>query len=396
MNATATYSPDDNKLRIYPASRLSPELYARVTEAGYRWAPRQECFIAPAWSPDREDIALEIAGEIEDEDKSLMDRAEERAERFAEYRENRTEDANRAREAVSRIADNIPFGQPILVGHHSERRARKDAERIQNGMTKAFRLWECAEYWTHRASAALRHAERKERPDVRARRIKGLEADKRRQEKSLASVLRALAFWEGKLSFRNASGETFTPTFDESERDRIYSVLGNNDGLAPIVAKNESSRWSAWDILRPEEDRYLDCPKMTVAEVREKSLEVLTRLKVRCDRWLAHFNFRIGYEKAQLEASGGTVADQTQPEKGGACQCLFAPDGAGWAYIQKVNRVSVTVRFTYHPGGKTFATTVPFDKLRGVMAKTQVDAAREEGRIRETGDGCGFWLLDKP
>lgn len=32
------------------------------------------------------------------------------------------------------IAEGIPFGQPILVGHHSERRARRDQARIEAGM----------------------------------------------------------------------------------------------------------------------------------------------------------------------------------------------------------------------------------------------------------------------
>ena len=63
----------------------------------------------------------------------------DRAERFEDYREKRTGDAERAREAVSAIADNIPLGQPILVGHHSERHARKDAEKIENGMRRCFR-----------------------------------------------------------------------------------------------------------------------------------------------------------------------------------------------------------------------------------------------------------------
>jgi hypothetical protein len=53
-------------------------------------------------------------------------------DRFSDYKESRIEDAQRAHDAVHRIADNIPFGQPILVGHHSERHARKDAERIEN------------------------------------------------------------------------------------------------------------------------------------------------------------------------------------------------------------------------------------------------------------------------
>ncbi len=45
---TATYSPEDNKLRLYPSCRLDSETYARVKAAGFRWAPKQELFVAPA------------------------------------------------------------------------------------------------------------------------------------------------------------------------------------------------------------------------------------------------------------------------------------------------------------------------------------------------------------
>jgi hypothetical protein len=36
---SATYSPEDNKLRLYSVYRLDSDLYARVREAGFRWAP---------------------------------------------------------------------------------------------------------------------------------------------------------------------------------------------------------------------------------------------------------------------------------------------------------------------------------------------------------------------
>ena len=54
-------------------------------------------------------------------------RAEERSERFTEYSEHRTADAERAQKAVSAIADNIPFGQPILLIH-----VGRDAPRRQD------------------------------------------------------------------------------------------------------------------------------------------------------------------------------------------------------------------------------------------------------------------------
>lgn len=85
----ATYSPDDNKLRLYAASRLDPETYKKVHDAGFRWAPKQALFVAPAWTPGREDVLLSLAGEIEDEDSTLAERQEARAERFTGYSGNR-------------------------------------------------------------------------------------------------------------------------------------------------------------------------------------------------------------------------------------------------------------------------------------------------------------------
>lgn len=75
----ATYSPDDNKLRLYAVSRLDPETYKKVHDAGFRWAPEQALFVAPAWTPGREDVLLSLAGEIEDEDSTLAERQEARA-----------------------------------------------------------------------------------------------------------------------------------------------------------------------------------------------------------------------------------------------------------------------------------------------------------------------------
>ena len=151
---TGSYDPEDNKLRLRAFARLPPDIYARVKAAGFSWAPRQQLFVAPKWTPEREDLLLELCGgEIGDEDTSLVQRAEERAERFEGYEERRTTEALRAKEAVARIADNIPLGQPILVGHHSERHARRDAERIRSGMRKAVNLWRTAQYWSSRAEA---------------------------------------------------------------------------------------------------------------------------------------------------------------------------------------------------------------------------------------------------
>ncbi|EPA9860498.1 DUF3560 domain-containing protein [Escherichia coli] len=191
----ATYSPDDNKLRLYAASRLDQETYKKVHDAGFRWAPKQALFVAPAWTPGREDVLLSLAGEIEDEDSTLAERQEARAERFTGYSGKRASESAQVLDEVERLAAMIPPGQPILVGHHSERRARRDAQRIENGMKRAVMLFERAEYWEERARSALLHAKYKERPDVRWRRIKKIEADLRKAEKTIAQSQKYLTMW---------------------------------------------------------------------------------------------------------------------------------------------------------------------------------------------------------
>lgn len=59
-------------------------------------------------------------------------------------------------DAVHRLADSIPLGQPILVGHHSERRARRDVERIHDGMSKACELADLAQHHVGKAAGLER------------------------------------------------------------------------------------------------------------------------------------------------------------------------------------------------------------------------------------------------
>ncbi len=54
----ATYSPDDNKLRLYAVSRLDPETYV-VHDAGFRWAPKQALFVA-SLDTGPEDVASHL------------------------------------------------------------------------------------------------------------------------------------------------------------------------------------------------------------------------------------------------------------------------------------------------------------------------------------------------
>lgn len=399
LNGSATYSPEDNKLRMSFATRLPKEVYERVRSAGFIWAPKQEIFVAPMWTPDREDLAIKMCGEIGDEDTSLTERAEQRAERFEDYSANRAQDAANAHKTVEGICEHIPLGQPILVGHHSERRARKDAERIENGMRKAVKMWEQSKYWTDRAASAVRHAKYLERPDVRARRIKKIEAEKRKQERNRAEAEQALRFWRGEMRLvKRSTGEKYTLEISETNRAEIRQLLGGGLGCTVgafnIFPKDGGASWegwSAWNALEPDETRYKACPSATIEQCRVAAESSFTRRIERYNRWIAHYDNRLAYERAMLAADGGTAMDKVGPEAGGACRCWAGPNG-GFAYIQKVNRISITVLDNWGNGGQNFTRTIPFEKCFNLMTAAQVDEARKSGNLVESSDKTGFYL----
>ena len=376
---TATYSPDDNKLRLSSATRLDRDVYDRVKASGFAWAPKQDQFIASMWTPTRADLCIELAGEIGDEDSSLIDRAEERADRFDDYRDKRTDEAERATAQARRVADGIPFGQPILVGHHSERHARKDAERIQSGMRKAVQAFDTADYWKRRAVAAIQHAKYKERPDVRARRIKTIEADKRKQERTRAESLGFLSQWDTEpMTMEHA-----TAIANQDYCSRCYPLAEYPRDPPASQYEGHTSLWSALTdgIVNAEQARGL-------------AREMHARVVAFSGRWIEHYDNRLAYERAMLADAGGTIADKTGPEKGGAVRCWV---GRGtWVYIQKVNKISVTLLDNWGIGGANFTRTVPFDKLAGVMTAAQVEQQRAAGLLVELANKTGFTLLAAP
>lgn len=65
------------------------------------------------------------------------ERIEARLARRRAWRESAVSAASAADRVASSLSSAIPFGQPILVGHHSEGRHRRQLERIDSAMGKA-------------------------------------------------------------------------------------------------------------------------------------------------------------------------------------------------------------------------------------------------------------------
>ncbi len=168
---TATYSPEDNKLRLY-VGRVPREDYLKLRADGWTSTPKQDCDFVATWTPSRRNTCLEYADLIEDEDQSPEDRAADRAERFGEYRDKRTTEA-------TGHADRYDAG-PSAHGYQSQARAERAARRHDRAASHACDAWSKAEYWQQRTAGVIRHALYKSTPAVRMGRIKVLEADLRR------------------------------------------------------------------------------------------------------------------------------------------------------------------------------------------------------------------------
>ena len=76
-----------------------------------------------------------------------------RAERYAENAQKNKKKAETKFKNAEEIGSAIPFGQPILPGHHSEKRHRRDLEKIDNSMRQGVEAEKKAEYYRERLAA---------------------------------------------------------------------------------------------------------------------------------------------------------------------------------------------------------------------------------------------------
>ena len=85
--------------------------------------------------------------------------AKKRAEKLQSASLNAEKKSNDFYKRSHEITDNIPLGQPILVGHHSEKRHRRDLDKSWNAMDKSIEFSnkaedyeKRAEYWKNKAN----------------------------------------------------------------------------------------------------------------------------------------------------------------------------------------------------------------------------------------------------
>jgi len=312
----ATYCPEDDKLRLYVGRVPRPE-YDALRAEGWQTTAKQDCDFSAVWSIERENTALSYAGEIDDEDTPPTERAADRAERFSGYRDKRTEEA-------TGHADDYDSG-PQAHGYQSEKRAQRAAARHDRQADLALTQWDKADYWTERTAGVIANALHKSSPAVRMGRIKTLEAELRKLEKSwVESTAEEQARFDAMRSVVEhaaGSGEKFVPM---EKHDFLWTLssIRQKDGTPEdatstteqiaraVVSSALGSGWGnpkAWEALA-KEAREGTRPALAIAQ---EWLEGRTRpaeWDPESSRACRHLRMRLAYEMQMLEAQGGRAA----------------------------------------------------------------------------------------
>jgi hypothetical protein len=262
----ATYNITNNRLKFYIERRLNEEEYKIAKAANFQWWPGQKCFSA-VWTPQAEDFILSFCSIDEDD---TPDDLEARVNRFQKYAENDEKESEYAAQRAN------------------EATTTRRAEQAEHTAVKKL---DEAVYWNRRIAGAIAHAQHKERRDVIARRIKGLEADKRKHEKEKKNHETFINLW-------NNPEMTMQRANYIAGYDTVYSRFPP-DKFPQSNYAGEMSVWSALDkeIITPEYAQQL-------------ALEHHNTRLIFKDRWINHLSMLIDYERAYLEAIGGNPADK--------------------------------------------------------------------------------------
>lgn len=161
---------------VRDTDRADVPLISALKSSGFRWSRRLEAWYLPrAWREEtrrsriQQLMALFEELELQQPDKPRRTAAEReadqrsaaasRAVRLEAAAERAQERSDQAQAAAEQLSDSIPLGQPILVGHHSQRRHERDLARINRHQQRALEEQAKANRLAARAKRARRTAD---------------------------------------------------------------------------------------------------------------------------------------------------------------------------------------------------------------------------------------------
>lgn len=305
----ATYCPEDNKLRLY-VGRVPREEYEFLRAEGWTSTPKQSCDFVAYWSPERHATAIQYAGFVGDEDTPPTERAADRAERFAGYRDKRAGEAMQHADSYENAG---------AIGFQSQAKADRAERKIERQAVKAGDQWEKAEYWQRRTAGVISHALHKSSPEVRMGRIKEIEAAIRKAEKSRDDYTASRNRW--------LACAAMEPGEDQNKRAAALAYYEHGEYIHPRTGK----KTYLFDLIRADDERNPD--PLNGAELCALYLAKHGELDAE-GPWLRHYRLRLAYEHQMLDAQGSRAA-MVEMEPGG---------WIGEHQIHKVTKSPVTGR----------------------------------------------------
>ncbi|WP_170178771.1 DUF3560 domain-containing protein [Solirubrobacter pauli] len=134
------------------------------------------------------DVQIEVDnGTAEQREAAYVAARSHRAESLAGRSEHLAERARTEHAQSNAIVEHIPLGQPVLVGHHSQRRHERDLDRSRAAMTRSVQASNASQAAAHVARSAQADVARREDPAFIGRRIADREREIRELQRNLDS-----------------------------------------------------------------------------------------------------------------------------------------------------------------------------------------------------------------
>ncbi|WNI20200.1 DUF3560 domain-containing protein [Actinacidiphila sp. ITFR-21] len=168
-------------------------------------------------------VVIEETMSFAEREAARVDAAEARAERFTDRAGRAAAESDRLWDAHNSIGERFVMGQPILIGHHSEQRARRDQERMWSMARKSVGEQRRAGYWANRAAASEAYERYRTNPGRTLRRIEKLEAERRgvlRERDGVDDTGRKADVWRREPS--EARREELTRRLAEYDEELTY------------------------------------------------------------------------------------------------------------------------------------------------------------------------------
>lgn len=191
--------------------------------------------------------------------RDYHDRMEAKAARLRKRAESHRAKGAAAYASAKRIGDMIPMGQPILVGHHSEGRHRRDIARIDRGMRTSIEASETAA----RLSAA---ADRAENP-------RAVSSDDPTAVEKLRIKLASLEALQETMKRANAI------VLPEARKGDVDGVTWQNRAVKRLVDAQIVPEGQARDLCKPDFAKRLGFPSY---QLTNNSAEI-RRIKARIE-----------------------------------------------------------------------------------------------------------------